>query len=159
MPRGRWPLRKGADAHAGHLEPMLVGVQAAQVLPAGLADPIEAVRPDRHLRADALAGVVEASDVEAAGEHHPRATLLAGGLVDVVSADDVGLQDAAEAVLLGDASQVNGCIDAVHGRSDRLQVTNICGEQLLARPRSAELGNVQQTQLTNAAVEPLAKGS
>jgi hypothetical protein len=123
---------------------MLVRVQAAKVLPTSLADPIEAVRPYRHLGADALASVIKASDVEAAGQHHPRAALLAGGLVDVVGADDVGLQDAVEAVLVGDASQVHGGIDTVHGRSDRLQVTNIGGDQLLARPRSTEWGNVQQ---------------
>jgi hypothetical protein len=123
---------------------MLVGVQAAQVLPAGLADPIEAIRPDWHLWADALAGVVEASDVEAAGEYHPRASLVAGGLVEVVGADDVGLQNAVEAVLVGDAGQVNGGIDAVHGSSDRLQVTNIGGDQLLAWAWSTEWGDVQQ---------------
>jgi hypothetical protein len=39
---------------------------------------------------------------------------------------------------------VNGGIDAVHGRSDRLQVTNIGGDQLLARPRRTEWGDVQQ---------------
>ena len=157
MPRGRWSLRKGADAHADHLEPMLVGIQAAKVLPTSLADPIEAVGPDRQLWADALASVVEACDVEAAGEHDPSAALLASGLVDVVGADDVGLQDAVEAVLVGDASQVNGGIDIVHGLRDRLQVTNIGGEQLLARPRSTERGNVQQAQGANTAVESLAK--
>jgi hypothetical protein len=90
-----------------------------------------------------FAGVIEACDVEAAGEHHPRAALRAGGLVDVVGADDVGLQDAVEAVLVGDASQVNGGIDIVHGLRDRLQVTNIGGDQLLARLRSTEWGDVQ----------------
>jgi hypothetical protein len=45
---------------------------------------------------------------------------------------------------VGDAGQVNGGIDAVHGRSDRLQVTNIGGDQLLARPRRTEWGDVQQ---------------
>jgi hypothetical protein len=80
--------------------------------------------------------------VEAAGEHDPRAALLAGSLVDVVGADEVGLQGAVEAVLVGDASQVNGGIDAVHGRSDCLPVTNIGGHQLLARPRSTEWGDV-----------------
>src|ERR1043165_8888406 len=130
---------------------MLVGIQPAEVLPAGLAAPIEAVRPDRHLRANALAGVVEASDVQAAGEHHPNAALLAGSLEDVVGASDVRLQDAVEAVLVGNPSQVNGSIDAVHGRSDRLQLTNIGGDQLLAGTRITDRGSVQEAKCTNTA--------
>jgi hypothetical protein len=47
---------------------------------------------------------------------------------------------------------VNGGIDAFHGRSDRLQVPNIGGDQLLARPRSAERGDVQQAQGANTAL-------
>jgi hypothetical protein len=104
-------------------------------------------------------GVIEARHVRAAGEHHPRAALLASGLVDVVGAHDIGLQDAVEAVLVGDASQVNSGIDAFHGLSDRLQVTNIGRDQLLARLRSAERGNVQQAQGANTVVESLAKHS
>jgi hypothetical protein len=35
---------------------------------------------------------MEACHVEAASEHHPSAALLAGGLEDVVGADDVGFR-------------------------------------------------------------------
>ena len=72
--------------------------------------------------------------------------------------DGVGPKAEANRALLRHAMK-HGGIDALHSRSDRVQVTNIHGEQLLARARSAERSNVQQAQGANAAVESLAKGS
>jgi hypothetical protein len=157
VPRRRRLLRERADAHTDHRKAVLVGVQAPKVLPARLADSIEAVRPDRRLRADALGCVVEAGDVQAAGNHNPRTALAAGRLEDVEGPSDVGLQDALEGVLVGNARQVNDPIDIGHGRTDRGQVANIGGDEFLTGVGGSERDAIEQAHCPKASLKPLAE--
>jgi hypothetical protein len=56
---------------------------------------------------------------------------VASRLKDVEGPNDVGLQDALEGVLVGNAGQVDDPIDPGHGRTDRNQVTDVSSDELL----------------------------
>jgi len=142
VPWCRWPLREGADAKTDHLKAVLVGVRTPEVLSARLADSVEAVRPYRRRRADALGCIVEAGDVKAAGKHNPSAALAASCLKGVEGPDDVGLRDALEGVLLGNARQVNDRVDIGRGCIDCGQVANISGDEFLTGVGGSERGEI-----------------
>ena len=99
--------KRRADAQAHRLEAVAVEVEARQVLAEGLAQAVVAVGPHRLARRDHLVLAIEAGDVVRAREHDPPHAVPARRLVEVVHADDVGLQDRLERPLHRDAAEVD----------------------------------------------------
>ena len=110
-----------ADAQAHRLQAVAVEVEARQVLAERLAQAVVAVGPHRIAGANDLVLAIEAGDVVRAREHDPADAVLARRFVEVVHADDVGLQDRLERSLDRDAAEVDDRLDA--------------GDQRVAPPR------------------------
>src|SRR6202012_1642373 len=83
----------GPDAHAHRLHAIAVEIELREVFAERLADAVVAVRPRRHLWIDHFALAVETRHMVRAREHDAPDALLASRFVEVVDADDVGLQD------------------------------------------------------------------
>src|SRR3546814_19801402 len=67
----------------------------------------------RHgLDADLGRALMEAHDVIGGGENHPLDALFAGGLEQVVAADDVGVEDGLPGTFDREATQMHDAIDA-----------------------------------------------
>ena len=132
MPWCAGMVGQGADAYADHFQVVLVGVQAAEVLGERLAEAVIGVGAGWHVGADVLAGGVQAGDVVAAGQHDPLGVLAAGGLEEVVGAEDVDVEGAVEAVLVGDAGQMDDPIDVGGRLDDGGQVAEVGADELFA---------------------------
>ncbi len=110
----------GADAHGDGLQAVLVPVELGEVLAEALGQTVEGVRAARGVDRDE--GVVSpraggvADRVVGGGEDDAPHALLAGRLVQVVGALDVGLEDLVERRLEGDSREVDDRVDA----ADRL---------------------------------------
>ena len=89
-------IEAAADAQAHRLDAVLVPVQLGQVLAEGLGQAVEAVGPGRMQRRDDLVLAVEAGDVVGAGEDDALDAVLARRFVQVVGADDVAGEEAAD---------------------------------------------------------------
>jgi hypothetical protein len=83
---------------------------------------------------------------------------VARSFKDVEGPNDVGLQDALEGVLVGNARQVNDPIDIGHGRTDRGQVANIGGDEFLTGVGGSERDAIEQAQRPKASLKLLAEG-
>ena len=94
---------------------MFVGVVPAEGLAESLADAVAAVRAWWDGVVDPRGATVEADHVVGAGEHDPLHALAAGGLEQVVAADDVRLQHRAPVGLDGLAAEMD---DPVHAGAD-----------------------------------------
>ena len=73
--------------------PVAVKVETRQVFTEGLAQAIKTIRAGRVVRGDGLVLAVEAGDVVGAGEDDALHAVEARRFVEVVGADDVGLQE------------------------------------------------------------------
>src|SRR5437660_12514208 len=69
-----------ADADAGHLDAVLVGIERAGRFPKSLADAVAAVGARGDVGADAVMARIEADRVVRGSEHHALDALLVGRL-------------------------------------------------------------------------------
>ena len=93
---------------------------------------------------DGLALPVEADDMVGAGEDDPLDAVLARRLVEVVGADDVGLQDRLERPLHRIAAEMDDRVDVRHHRFHRGRIGEVRLEHFLAIGGGAEIGDVRQ---------------
>src|SRR3546814_15105457 len=77
-----------ADANTERADAMLVGIERAEALAEQLAEAVTGIRLRHGLDADLGRALMEAHDVIGGGENHPLDALLAGGLEQVVAADE-----------------------------------------------------------------------
>src|ERR1700709_694519 len=82
-----------SDPDAGDLEPVLVRVERADRFPEHLADAVAAVRAGRDVVPGPVMARIKPHRVVRRRKYDALDPLLAGGLEQVVAADDVGLQD------------------------------------------------------------------
>ena len=85
-----------ANADAGRLYAVAVKVHAREVFTKRLAHPVHAVRPGRVRWGNGVALAVKARYMVGAGKHHALHALLARGFVEVVNAQNIGLQNGAK---------------------------------------------------------------
>ena len=81
-----------------------------------------------------------------AGKHHAAHPVDAGGLVQVVHADDVGLQDRRPGLLGGHATQVHHGVDADHHGLDSSRIGQVGGDNFFARLRCTHVHHIGQAQ-------------
>jgi hypothetical protein len=93
----------------------------------------------------------------AAGQHDPLDAQAAGGLQDVVGADHVDVQDALEAVLVGNAGQMDDRVDVGGGLDHGSQVADIGADELFALLGGSQGRDVEQAQRWEAAAESVAQ--
>jgi hypothetical protein len=158
QPRAEVPRRCRAicerpETEADHLKSILVGVHPPEVLGERLADRVEAIRPQRHIRAEALVGVVEPSDMRAARQHDPRSSLSSRGFEHVVSPNHVGLHDALKRVFMRDAGQMHDRAHARHGLGHGVEVPDIGCDDLLPGLRGTQRADIQQSHDIEATAE------
>ena len=89
--------------------------------------------------------------MKAAGKHDVTAPLTAGSLEEVAGSDQFGLHGAVEGALMRNAGQVHRRVDVGHCGSDCGEITNVGGNQLLARAGGAEWSDIKQPQRVEAA--------
>src|SRR3546814_19068164 len=96
---------------------MLVGIERAEAFAKQLAEAVTGIRLRHGLDADLGRALMEAHDVIGGGENHPLDALFAGGLEQVVAADDVGVEDGLprpfdrEATQMPDATNRKGGVE------------------------------------------------
>src|SRR5262245_1350921 len=125
-------LAEIADADAGHLQAVLVGIERAHRLAEHLADAIAAVRPRGDIRADAVVPRIETDRMVGGSKDHALDALAVGGLEQIVAADDVGLVDLVPAAFDRIASEMQNAVDALADRLDLGEVGKISGLELFA---------------------------
>src|ERR1700746_884352 len=122
-----------ADAQAGHLDAVLVGIERAGCFAKGLAHAVVAVRPRRHIGADSMIARIEANRMVRRREHHALDALPARCLEQVVAADDVGRQDGVPGAFDRIAAEMQDAVDALADRLDLSEVGQVGCLELLVR--------------------------
>src|SRR5690242_19725445 len=109
-------LAEIADADASHLDAVLVGVERAGGFSECLADAITAVGTRGDVSADPVIARIKADGMVRRGEHHALDALPARRLEQVVTADDVGLQDLIPGAFDRIAAEMQDAVDAIADR-------------------------------------------
>src|SRR5436190_12664069 len=107
-----------ADADAGHLQAVLVGIERAERFAKHLADTVAAVGPRGDVGSDAVMAWIEADRVVGRREHNALDALFVGRLEQIVAADDVGLMDLVPGAFDRIATEMQDAVDAVADRLD-----------------------------------------
>ena len=102
-----------ADADVEHAQAVLVGVHPAERLAERLADAVARVGPRHDGVVDRALAAIEAHHVVGGGEDDALAALPARRLVDVVEADDVGVEDRIPRPLDRVAAEVDQAVGAL----------------------------------------------
>ena len=119
-----------SDPDADDLEPVLVGIEAAEALAEDLADAVERVRAHRVVRADPLARRVHARRVVAAREDDAANAEPPCRLEDVVGGGEVRLEQMLERVLGRDSRQMDDRYSALECVDGRVHLPEIGRDQL-----------------------------
>src|ERR1700722_16569958 len=101
---------------------MLVRIERPHRLAEHLADAVTAVRPRRYIGADPMMPRIEPDRVVRRREHDALDTLLARPLEQIVTADNIGLQDIVPRALDRIAAEMK---DAVNSLADRLDLRRV----------------------------------
>ena len=141
-----------ADPQTGDAYPVLLGIERAERFAERLADAVAAVRAHRHIDADALVARIEADGVIGGGEYHALDAGAAGGLEQIVSADDIGLQDRVPRAFDRVAAEMHDAVDAGDDFLDRGEVGEIGGHEIFI---AREIGGLAQITPADARVEAL----
>ncbi len=107
------------------LDPELVVIERGHLLAEALGDAVETVglQLSGVIQMDVL--LVESDGVAGSGEENAWTLLLAGGFVEIVEADDVGVQDLGEALLTRDAAQMQHTVAAGNQGADSLEIAQV----------------------------------
>ena len=100
---------------------------------------------------------VEAGHVVGAGEHHPLHPLLARGFIQVVGANDVGLQDGRPGLLGGDPAQVHHRVHLAQQLQHGVGVFQPGRLQFFAFGSGTQVGHVGQAQPLAIGLQALAQ--
>src|SRR4051794_9221608 len=111
-----------ADAEAGHLQPVLVGVERAERFAEHLADAVAAVGTWLHVIVDLAMARIKTDRMVRRSEDNALDALATGGLKEVVAADDVGLQDVVPRPFDRIAAEMD---DAIHALAQRLDLGEV----------------------------------
>ena len=153
---GLWKRR--ANTHAGGFYAVPVKIEARQVFAKSLADAIQAVRPRRRIGRDGFALAVKAGDMVRAGEHHPFDAVFACRFVQVVQAQNVGLQDRPKRAFDRHPTQVNNRLHALHHHIHRGGISQIGQQHFFARAGRATINAVGQAQHLAVGFQPPSEG-
>ena len=107
---------------------------------------------------DGFALAVKAGDMVGAGKHHALDAVFAGGLVEVVHAQNIGLQDGMKRPFDRDATQVNNGVHAAHHGIDRCDIRQVGQHDFLGRTGPAKVLNVRQPEHLAVGFETFAQG-
>ena len=105
---------------------------------------------------DGFALAVKTGDMVRTGKHHTFDAVLAGGLVEVVHAKNIGLQNGMKRPFNRDAAQVNNGIHAAHHGIDRCGIGQVGQHDLLGRAGLAKVLNIRQPEHLAVGLEAFA---
>ncbi len=128
------------------LDAVAIKVQARQILAKRLAHAIQAVRARRVVGVNRFRLTVKARHMVGTGKHDTAHTVLARRFVQVIDAQNVGLQDRAERPLHRNAAQVDDGIHALHHGVDRRRVGQISQHDFFVHAGNAKLHPIRQAQ-------------
>ena len=129
---------------------MFLGIERAERFAERLADAVTAVRAHRHIDADALVARIEADGVIGGGEYHALDAGAAGGLEQIVSADDIGLQDHVPRAFDRVAAEMHDAVDAGDDFLDRGEIGKIGRHEIFI---GGEIAGLAQIAPADARVE------
>src|SRR6185369_4254041 len=112
----------GADAQRQAFLAEFVEVKTGEALAKHLRDPVKGIRSGRGAGIDPFIPPVEADDMVGTGEDDAGAPVMAGTFEEVISAEDIGLQDGIKGLFDRDAAEMQDAVDAFDQPADSIAV-------------------------------------
>ncbi len=138
--------RARADAHKGAFLPELLEVHPGQRLTKHLGHAIEAIGAECALRTQPVGLPVKADRVVGAGENDARLAMGARSLVQIVEAEDIGLQDRLKGRLDRNAAKVNDAVTPRNHRVDRRRIGEVAPNYFFIRAGVINRGDIRKSQ-------------
>ena len=146
-----------ADADAGHAQAVLIGIERADRFAKRFADAVARIRPHRLVGADLALPRIEADRVVRRGEDDALDFLAPRRLEQVVTADDIGVENAVPGLLDRFTAEMDDAVDAVDELFDLGEIGEIGLHEGLVACHIGRRANIAPAQVWIDAVEKLAQ--